>query len=58
MKLDYVNVAVIFGVSIILIDIFFNEYMFGLDVPLILVAFLITIIAYWKHSKDEKKKNK
>ena len=58
MKLDYVNAAVIFGVSIILIDIFFNEYMFGLDVPLILVALLIIIIAYWKHSKDERKKNR
>ncbi len=58
MKFDYVNISVVFGVTIVLVDIFFNEYLFGFNNLLILLALLFIAIAYFKQSHDEKKKNK
>ena len=57
MKLSFVTISIIIGITILLIDIFFGEYMFGLNTPILLLALALVLFAFFwqvRHEKEDK----
>jgi hypothetical protein len=55
MKPDFVTISIVIGITILLIDIFFEEYMFGLNTPILLLALGLILFAFFKQVRHEKK---
>ena len=55
MKLSFATISIIIGISVLLIDIFFGEYMFGLNTPILLLALALVIFAFVQQVRHEKK---
>jgi hypothetical protein len=51
MKIDLSNLAIIIGVSVVLIDIFFSALFFGLNTPIILIALGLVLFALFLKKK-------
>ena len=56
MKFDFVTISVIIGVSVLLVDIYFEEYLFGLNNLILLLALGLVIFAFFKQRRNEKGK--
>jgi hypothetical protein len=54
MKIDFGNLAIVIGVSVILMNIFFNDFFLGLNTPVILIALGLVLFALFKKNKNEK----
>ena len=54
MKIDFENLAIVIGVSVILLDIFFNNIFRGLNTPVILAALGLVLFALFRKKKNEK----
>ena len=55
MRLNFVRIAIVFGITIGLTDVFFEEYLFGLNTPIMLFALGIVIFAFYIQHRNEKK---
>lgn len=55
MKIDLMIVSIIIGVIVVLVDIFYSEYLFGLNTPIIILALGLVIFSFVKRAQDEKK---
>jgi hypothetical protein len=55
MKNNFSTIALVLGITILLIDIFFGEYMFGLNTPIMLFSLALLIFGLFKLRQDEKK---
>ncbi len=53
--MDYSNVAVIFAGTVLLANIFLNEYLFGLNIPLIILALVLLGITQLKKRSHGKR---
>lgn len=51
MKIDLGNLALIVGISVVLLDIFFSEFFFGFNTPVILIALGLVLFALFKKKK-------
>lgn len=48
---DYTIASIVFGITVLLISIFFEEYLFGLDTPLIVVGLVFLAYAHFRQRK-------
>lgn len=51
MKINFGNLAVVIGVSVVLLDIFFPDIFFGLNTIAISIALVLVLIALFKKKK-------
>ena len=55
MKVDLLSISIVVSGTILLISIFFEEYLFGLDTPIMLLALGLILFALYKDYWSEKK---
>ena len=55
MKVDLLGISIVVSGTILLISIFFEEYLFGLDTPIMLLALGLILFALYKNYWSEKK---
>lgn len=51
MKIDFENLAIFIGVSVVLLNIFLHDNFFGLNTIVILIALGLVLIALFKKKK-------
>ncbi len=56
MKKDYTTVSIVFAVATFLISVFFDEYMFGLDLPLMILGLSFLIYVHFRQRRIKKQK--
>lgn len=54
MKRDYTTISIIVGVLVLLASIFLDEYLFGLNIPLIILALGFMVFAHFRQKKSVK----
>jgi membrane protein implicated in regulation of membrane protease activity len=47
--------AIIIGVTVVIIDVFWPEYLFNWNTEVILIALVVVVLAYLKQLRDEKR---
>lgn len=57
MRIDLGNVAIVVGISVILLNIFFHDIFLGLNTPIMLIALGLVLFALMK-KKSNGEKNK
>lgn len=55
MKLSFATISIIIGIAVLLIDIFFTDYMLGINTPILLLALGLVIFAFFQQVRGEKK---
>lgn len=56
MKRDYAWLAVFIGATILIIGIFFEEFLFGLEIPIEILALSFSVFALYRIIRNEKER--
>ena len=56
MKRDYTTASILFAVTTFVISVFFDEYMFGLDLPLMILGLSFLIYTHFRQRRIKRQR--